>query len=147
MAKDIFKNTPSSSPLPILRRLYFLLFVIAGCVSTKGLDIVVPPHLISELKSHKSIEVWANHPPWTQTGFNLGKGEKVVIFASGQVSVWPAYSSFHNLPPNSRLIMKIGEKYFPRIAVWSWGYSIFSVEDPGQLKYSRIHRVSQPYEL
>lgn len=137
MKQEKFKHSVLPPIVSINKSLILLLFIaMAGCAFTKGADIGIPPSLISEVKCHESILVWANHPPWTRTGLNLGKGDKVVIFASGQVSVWPAYSTFHNLPPSNRLIMKIGEKYFPRLAVWSWGYSIFIVEDPGQLMFT-----------
>jgi hypothetical protein len=136
MAQDKFKHSPSSFQASICGWLFFLAFVIAGCASSTGPDVAVPSHLISELQSYESLEVWANRTPWTRTGLFLKKGDRVVIFASGQVSVSPVYSSFRNLPPNNRLIMKIGEKYFPRIAVWSWGHSTFSVEDNGQLMFA-----------
>jgi hypothetical protein len=137
MAQDKLKPTLTSSLVPACRLLIIiLLFISEGCASTKGPSIITPQNIIPELKGHESIEVQASRQPWTPTGLNLKTGDTVVVFASGQVTEWTTPPSLRNLPPYSRLYMKIGEKYFPHSVVGQLGYQILYVRDSGQLMFA-----------
>jgi len=63
---------------------FVTLLVLAGC--TKQLEL--PPHDEGlHFKHYQRVKVNANHPPWVGSEIDLKQGDKVLVFASGKVTL------------------------------------------------------------
>jgi Caspase domain len=123
---------------PNMVYIFLVLFSLTvGCASTKSSEIFMPSNIAPELKRYLMVEVNAGDLPWTRTDIDLEKGDKVVILASGKVTISSRDYRLRNLPPDNRLMLKIGEKSTPRYALGQWNkQNFFEISEPGRLMFA-----------
>jgi len=63
---------------------FVTLLVLAGCT----IPLELPPHDEGfHFKHYQRVKVNANHPPWVGSEIDLKQGDKVLVFASGKVTL------------------------------------------------------------
>ena len=86
------------------------LLVLAGC--TNPLELL-PLDERFHFKHYERVKVNANHPQWISSEIDLKQVDRVLVFASGKVTVCRHCGSKHiNKSATSSLYMRIGEKGF-----------------------------------
>jgi len=111
---------------------FVTLLVLAGC--TKPLEL--PPHDERfHFKHYERVKVNANHPPWVSSEIDLKQGDKVLVFASGKVTLcrhlrYPGVecgSQHIDKSATSSLYMRIGENSTFK------SYKLSATEDSGRV--------------
>jgi hypothetical protein len=85
------------------------------------------------IKHHERLKVYGHRLPWTKTSIVVEEGDKLVIFASGNVTTHPQRDT--NLPPYKRLVLKIGEG-LPERAVTHSNQRYFAPFEAGPLMFA-----------
>ena len=111
---------------------FVTLLVLAGC--TKQLEL--PPHDEGfHFKHYQRVKVNANHPPWVGSEIDLKQGDKVLVFASGKVTLCrhlryagvECGSQDIDKSATSSLYMRIGENSTFK------SYKLSATEDSGKV--------------
>ena len=111
---------------------FVTLLVLAGC--TKPLEL--PPHDAGfHFKHYERVKVNANHPPWVGSEIDLKQGDKVLVFASGKVTLCrhlryagvECGSQDIDKSATSSLYMRIGENSTFK------SYKLSATEDSGKV--------------
>ena len=111
---------------------FVTLLVLAGC--TKPLEL--PPHDEGfHFKHYQRVKVNANHPPWVGSEIDLKQGDKVLVFASGKVTLCrhlryagvECGSQDIDKSATSSLYMRIGENSTFK------SYKLSATEDSGRV--------------
>ena len=111
---------------------FVTLLVLAGC--TKPLEL--PPHDEGfHFKHYERVKVNANHPPWVGSEIDLKQGDKVLVFASGKVTLCrhlryagvECGSQDIDKSATSSLYMRIGENSTFK------SYKLSATEDSGKV--------------
>jgi len=111
---------------------FVTLLVLAGC--TKPLEL--PPHDERfHFKHYERVKVNANHPPWVSSEIDLKQGDKVLVFASGKVTLCrhlryagvECGSQDIDKSATSSLYMRIGENSTFK------SYKLSATEDSGKV--------------
>ncbi|MBT4286474.1 MAG: hypothetical protein HOD92_03995 [Deltaproteobacteria bacterium] len=117
--------------LPLL--LVTILIFLVSCGVNK---LIIPSKLKSgkDYELYKRITVKANAKGWVETGVELRKGHKVLVFASGLVDTWPGVESYTHKEAFEILLMKIGqEAHF--FAPTDKNQKYFTISSPGKVTF------------
>jgi hypothetical protein len=110
----------------------FILLIIYGCATAPLKN--QPRQTMQQFTYYERITVFASRPPWTKTNIIAQKGDIIIFFASGEVSISPnrpMYSAWQ------RLVFRIGKNMFPQPIYSSYMDTFdFAVvaEDSGKLE-------------
>jgi uncharacterized caspase-like protein len=116
-----------------------LIFFLAGCSlpAAKAPSIRIPASESAQcIKHYERLEVYAHRLPWTKTSIVVEEGDKLLIFASGTVSIHREKKRFQNLQPNDHLHMMIGEEGTPQSAVSFDNQRYFKPLESGRLFFA-----------
>ena len=139
-----------------------LIFIISIAISTCATKPpkVEPLKVLSTqtfkcIKQHERLRVYGNKPPWTKTHITIGKGDKIIIFASGAVAM---SRNDRYRQPYGLLHLKIGKEGTPEPAIlldnqnylkpFDTGDLMFAVQDwrnPERINYSSYRDNSGSY--
>jgi hypothetical protein len=119
-------------PINVIIIYVFILLIIYGCATAPLKN--QPRQTMQQFTYYERITVFASRPPWTKTNIIAQKGDIIIFFASGEVSISPnrpMYSAWQ------RLVFRIGKNMFPQPIYSSYMDTFdFAVvaEDSGKLE-------------
>jgi|GEM_PF-2489579 len=119
-----------------LRLVATLILFLAGCSlpAARAPTMRMPDSESAQgIKHHERLKVYGHRLPWTKTSIVVEEGDKLVIFASGNVTTHPQFDI--DLPPYKRLLLKIGEG-LPERAVTRSNQRYFAPFEAGSLMFA-----------
>jgi len=110
--------------------LAIILLILVGC-SPKKLILPSDFEINNSFKVYKRVAVNSRAKDWTNTGIEVMKGDKVLIFASGTIK---HFADDIDNEASKKLYIKINKNYISK-AVWSLNQSYFEAKSDGTVMF------------